>query len=154
MMMSFHHFADPELATREVHRILGPRGFLSSLDPVLNDPKDSEDRRFNEAVEEAFQEAHGPDFRFFTVAQLRELYTRAGFSIASCQVNDVSFDQKGIEGIPMGPHWNQVRENLWFRREAALLKKFEQEYFNFYTEGGQVAVKGRARWVIVRAVKG
>ena len=154
LMMSFHHFASPEKATGEIYRILKPQGSLSSLDPILNEPKDSEDKRLNEAVEEAFQEAHGPEFRFFTVAQLQELYNKTGFSIESCQVNEVSFDQKGIEGIPMGPHWNQVRENLWFRRETALLKKFEQEYFNFRTEGGQVVVKGRARWAIIRAVKG
>ncbi len=154
LMMSFHHFASPEKATREIHRILKPQGSLSSLDPILNRPSDSEDQRLNEAIEEAFQEAHGPDFRFFTVAQLQELYTRAGFSVESCQVNEVSFDQKGIEGIPMGPHWNQVRENLWFRRESALLNKFEQEYFNFRMEGGQVAVRGRARWAIIRAIKG
>jgi SAM-dependent methyltransferase len=152
--MSFHHFADPERATREIHRILKPQGSLSSLDPILNEPKDSEDKRLNEAIEEAFQEAHGPDFRFFTVAQLQELYTKAALSVESCQVNEVSFDQKGIEGIPMGPHWNQVRENLWFRREKDLLKKYEQEYFNFSTEGGQVMVKGRARWAVIRAVKG
>jgi len=154
LMMSFHHFANPEQATREIHRILRPQGSLFSLDPILNEPSDSEDERLNEAIEEAFQEAHGPDFRFFTVAQLQELYVKAGFSIASCQVNEIPFDQKGIEGIPMGPHWNQVRENLWFRRETALLKKFEQEYFNFRTEGGQVVVKGRARWAIITAVKG
>ena len=154
LMMSFHHFTSPERATAEIHRILKPQGSLSSLDPILNEPTDGEDKRLNEAIEEAFQEAHGPDFRFFTVAQLRELYCKAGLSVDSCQVNEVSFDQKGIEGIPMGPHWNQVRENLWFRREEALLRKFEQEYFNFRTEGGQVAVKGRARWAIIRAVKG
>jgi ubiquinone/menaquinone biosynthesis C-methylase UbiE len=153
LMMSFHHFANPEKATREIHRTLKPLGSLSSLDPILNEPSDAEDRRLNEAIEEAFQEAHGPGFRFFTVSQLQELYAKAGFSIGSCQVNEVSFDQKGIEGIPMGPHWNQVRENLWFRREKALLKKYEQEYFDFRTESGQVIVKGRARWVIVRAVK-
>jgi len=153
MMMSFHHFAKPEQATREIHRIVKPQGSLSSLDPILNEPKDSEGKRLNEAIEEAFQEAHGPDFRFFTVSQLQELYVKAGFSIENCQVNEVFFDQKGIEGIPMGPHWNQVRENLWFRRETALLKKFEQDYFNFRTEGGQVVVKGKARWAIIRAVK-
>ena len=154
LMMSFHHFTSPERATVEIHRILKPQGSLSSLDPILNEPADGEDKRLNEAIEEAFQEAHGPDFRFFTVAQLRELYYKAGLSVDSCQVNEVSFDQKGIEGIPMGPHWNQVRENLWFRREEALLRKFEQEYFDFRTEGGRVAVKGRARWAIIRAVKG
>ena len=154
MMMSFHHFGSPERATREIQRVLKPKGSLSSLDPVLNEPKDGEDKRLNEAIEEAFQEAHGPDFRFFTVAQLQEMYTEAGLSIGSCQVNEIAFDQKGIEGIPMGPHWNQVRENLWFRRERALLEKFEQEYFNFRTEGGQVAVRGKARWAIIRAAKG
>ena len=154
LMMSFHHFTSPERATAEIHRILKPQGSLSSLDPILNEPTDGEDKRLNEAIEEAFQEAHGPDFRFFTVAQLQELYVKAGFAVESCQANEISFDQKGIEGIPMGPHWNQVRENLWFRRETALLKKFEQEYFNFRTEDGQVAVKGRARWAIIRAVKG
>jgi len=152
-MMSFHHFADPDRATREIHRTLKPGGSLSSLDPILNDPKDSEDQRLNEAIEEAFQEAHGPDFRFFTIAQLQELYRQAELTIESCQVNEVSFNQKGIEGIPMGPHWNQVRENLWFRREMALLKRYEEEYFNFRMEGGQVVVKGRARWAIIRAVR-
>ena len=153
MMMSFHHFASPEQATREIHRILKPQGFLSSIDPVLNEPADSEGKRLNEAIEEAFQEAHGPDFRFFTVAQLQELYVKAGFSIESCQVDELIFDQKGIEGIPMGPHWNQVRENLWFRREKALLQKFERDYFSFRSEGGQVMVKGKARWAIIRVVK-
>jgi ubiquinone/menaquinone biosynthesis C-methylase UbiE len=154
LMMSFHHFSSPEKATREIHRILKPGGSLCSLDPVLNEPADSEDRRLNDAIEEAFQEAHGPDFRFFTVAQLEDLYTKAGFSIESCQVNEIVFDQKGIEGISMGPHWNQVRENLWFRREKTLLQKFEQEYFNFRTESGQLVVKGKAKWAIIRTVKG
>ncbi|MBN2100049.1 MAG: methyltransferase domain-containing protein [Dehalococcoidia bacterium] len=153
MMMSFHHFADPEKATREIHHILKPHGVLSSFDPVLNEPSDSEDRRLNEAIEEAFQEAHGPEFRFFTVRQLQDLYKGAGFTIDESQVNEVSFDQKGIEGIPMGTHWNQVRENLWFRRQKELLRRYEQTYFDFRMEGGQVMVRGRARWVIIRAVK-
>lgn len=153
LMMSFHHFSSPERATREVYRVLKSQGSLSSLDPVLNEPMDSEDERLNQSIEEAFQEAHGPDFRFFTAAQIQRLYTEAGFSIASCQVSELLFDQKGIEEIPMGPHWNQVRENLWFRQEKALLHKFEQEYFNFQSKGGLLVVKGKARWVIIRAVK-
>ena len=84
---------------------------------------------------------------------MRELYERAGLSITECQVNEVHFDQKGIEGIPMGPHWNQVRENLWFRRQTSLLKRFERDYFNFGMEGGQVVVRGRARWAIITAAR-
>lgn len=154
MMMSFHHFTRPDQAIGEIHRVLKPGGLAASLDPVLIDLADAEGQRLNEAIEEAFQEAHGPGFRFFTEARLRELYERAGFSVAGCRVDEVSFDQQGIDGIPMGPHWNQVRENLWFRREKELLRRYEQEYFSFGSEGGQVVVRGRALWATVRAVKG
>ncbi len=154
MMMSFHHFASPELATLEIHRVLRTGGLVVSLDPVLVEFEDSEGQRLNEAIEEAFQEAHGPDFRFFTVGRLRQLFEGSGFSIASCRADEISFDQKGIEGIPMGPHWNQVRENLWFRREKDLLRRYEREYFSFRSEGGELAVKGRARWATIRAARG
>ncbi len=153
MMLSFHHFTRPEQATGEIHRVLKPGGLVASLDPILVDLADAEGQRLNQAIEEAFQEAHGPDFRFFTEAGLRELYEGAGLPVASCRVDEVTFDQKGIDGIPMGPHWNQVRGNLWFRREKELLRRYEQENFSFRTEGGQIVVRGRARWATVRAVK-
>ena len=153
LMMSFHHFTRPEKAAAELHRILKPMGYLFSLDPVLQEPSDSEEKRLNESIEEAFQEAHGPDFRFFTMSQLKALYEKAGFSIEICQVQESSFDQKGIEEIPMGPHWLQARENLWFRQEKDLLKRFEQDYFVFRTEGQRVLAKGKARWASIKALK-
>lgn len=153
MMMSFHHFSSPGQAAAEACRVLRPGGLLASIDPVLVEFADSEGQRMNEAIEEAFQEAHGPGFRFFTAARLQELYEGAGFRVEACRVSEVSFDRTGIEGIPMGPHWNQVRENLWFRREKELLQRFEQEYFRFRMQGRLVAITGRAWWALIRAVK-
>ncbi len=153
MMMSFHHFASPAQATGELHRVLRPGGVVACLDPILIEFEDGEGQRLNEAIEEAFQEAHGPDFRFFTLSRLRGLFEGAGFVVAGCRVDEVSFDQKGIEGIPMGPHWNQVCGNLRFRQEKELLRRYEQEYLRFRSEGGQVLVRGRLRWATVRAEK-
>ena len=154
LMLSFHHFTGPEIATAELYRVLKPKGYLFSLDPVLLEPSDSEDKRLNEAIEEAFQEAHGPDFRFLTTSQLRGLYEGAGFSINTCQIYEFSFDRKGIEGVPMGPHWAQARGNLVFRQQKDLLEKFEQNYFAFMTEGQKTVVKGKMRWATIKAVKG
>lgn len=153
LMLSFHHFTSPENATVELHRVLKPKGYLFSLDPVLSEPADSLDERLNEAIEEAFQEAHGPEFRFFTTSRLRALYEAAGFAIDTCQINEFNFDRKGIESVPMGPHWAQARGNLVFRRQKDLLKKFEENYFAFATEGQKTVVKGKMRWATIKAVK-
>ena len=104
LMLSFHHFTDPAKALGEIRQVLKAEGRLVSLDPVLEEPEDEEDSRLNEAIEEAFQLAHGPEFRFFTVLQLRRLYEGAGFTVEACMARDFSFDQVGFEGIPMGPH--------------------------------------------------
>ncbi|OGO01858.1 MAG: hypothetical protein A2Y72_05640 [Chloroflexi bacterium RBG_13_53_26] len=154
LMLSFHHFTSPEKATAELHRVLKRKGYLFSLDPVLSEPADSDDRRLNEAIEEAFQEAHGPEFRFFTTSQLRGLYEAAGFSIDICQIHELNFDRKGIESVPMGPHWAQAYGNLAFRRQKDLLKKFEQNYFAFMTEGQKTVVTGKMRWATTKAMKG
>jgi ubiquinone/menaquinone biosynthesis C-methylase UbiE len=154
LMLSFHHFASPEQATAELHRVLKPRGYLFSLDPVLSEPADSLDEKLNEAIEEAFQEAHGPQFRFFTTTQLRGLYEAAGFSVDVCRIHEIDFDGKGIESVPMGPHWAQARGNLVFRRQKDLLKRFEENYFAFATEGERTVVRGKMMWATTKAVKG
>jgi len=154
LMLSFHHFASPEQATAELHRVLKPKGYLFSLDPVLLEPADSHDEKLNETIEEAFQEAHGPQFRFFTMSQLVGLYEAAGFSRNSYQVHEFSVDRRGIESIPMGPHWAQARGNIVFRQQKDLLKRFEENYFAFATEGQKTVVTGKMRWATIRAAKG
>jgi len=154
LMLSFHHFASPEQATAELHRVMKPEGYLFSLDPVLLEPKDSQDEKLNEAIEEAFQEAHGPQFRFFTMTQLVGLYEAAGFSKNSYQVHEFSVDRRGVESIPMGPHWAQARGNMVFRQQKDLLKRFEEKYFAFATEGQRTVVTGKMRWATIRAAKG
>jgi SAM-dependent methyltransferase len=153
LMLSFHHFTDPERAMAEIYRVLKPKGHLASLDPVLKEAIDEEERRLNESIEEAFQLAHGPEFRFFTIAQLRGLYGSAGFSIEACQAHDFSFDQMGFDGIPMGPHWFQAYELLRFRREKGLVKQFEENYFTLRRKGEQLRVKGKMTWVTIKAAK-
>ncbi len=154
LMLSFHHFTDSEKAIAEIYRVLKPKGYLDSLDPVLKEAVDEEEKRLNEAVEEAFQLAHGPEFRFFTIPELRGLYERAGFSIETCRAHNVSFDQIGFGGIPMGPHWLQAYELLRFRQEKGLVKKFEQNYFTLQRKEDQLLVKGKMSWVNIKAVKG
>jgi SAM-dependent methyltransferase len=153
LMLSFHHFTDPERAMAEIYRVLKPKGHLTSLDPVLKEAIDEEERRLNASIEEAFQLAHGPEFRFFTIAQLRGMYGNAGFSIEASQGHDFSFDQIGFDGIPMGPHWFQAYELLRFRREKGLVKRFEQNYFTLRRKGEQLRVKGKITWVTIKAEK-
>lgn len=153
LMLSFHHFTDPESAIAEIYRTLRVKGHLVSVDPVLRDAVDGEDKRLNGLIEEAFQLAHGPQFRFFTAPELRRLYERTGFSIETCQVHDFPFQQMGIGGIPMGPHWLQAYELLRFRQEEGLVKRFEQNYFTFREKEGQLLVKGKMSWVTIKAAK-
>lgn len=153
LMLSFHHFTDPERAIGEIWQVLKARGCLASLDPVLEEPEDEEDKRLNEAIEEAFQLAHGPEFRFFTVSELRRLYENAGFSIEACAAHDFAFDQVGFEGIPMGPHWLQAYELLRFRREKGLVDRFQQRYFALSRKDDQLLVKGKMTWVTVKALR-
>jgi SAM-dependent methyltransferase len=153
MMLSFHHFADPQRALRELQGALRPGGYLVSLDPVLLEPEEELDRKLNESIEEAFQEAHGPDFKFFTQSQLQTLYLDAGFSIGATRPHEFAFDNQSIETVPMGPHWLQARENLWFRRQKDLLRKFEEKYFKFETTSSGLLVSGKTSWVIFRAEK-
>jgi len=153
MMLSFHHFADPLKALQELHVVLKAGGHLVSLDPVLQEPASDLERRLNESIEEAFQEAHGPHFRFFTYSQLQRLYEDAGFIILSVQPYEMTFEKQSMETLPMGPHWLQARENLWFRQQKDVLKAFEEKYFKFQTTGSGLSVTGKMKWAVFKAVK-
>lgn len=152
-MLSFHHFTEPEKAVEEIHRILKTKGYLVSLDPVLQEATDEEDERLNKLIEEAFQMAHGPEFRFFTASELRSLYERASFSIETYEIYDFPFHQKGMDGIPMGPHWFQAYDLLWSEQEKNLIERFEQNYFTFREQENQLLVKGKMSWATIKAVK-
>ena len=153
LVLSFHHFTDPQSSIAELYRALKPGGHIVSLDPVLTEPEDGEEQRLNESIEEAFQEAHGPDFRFFTSSELRRLYRTAGFSINTCRTRDFAFDQAGIEGIPMGAHWFQAYQSLRFRQQNDLVRKFEHHYFAFRQSDDQLLVRGKVSWVIMKVSK-
>lgn len=153
LMLSFHHFADPAQSLKELHRVLKPGGYLISLDPVLQEPGTDLDLRLNESIEEAFQEAHGPHFKFFTLSQLQSLYLNAGFRIGDVQAHGFAFESQSMDTLPMGPHWLQARENLWFRQQKELLKAFEDKYFRFQTTSSGLLVTGKMDWTIFRAEK-
>jgi len=154
LMLSFHHFSEPARALRELHGVLKSGGYVVSLDPVLHEPENAIDQRLNESIEEAFQEAHGPHFRFFTANQLRNLYRDAGFTIVAVQPHEFVFESQRMDNLPMGPHWLQARENLWFRREKDLLSAFQKKYFKFETTAQGLLVTGKMNWMIFKVQKG
>ncbi len=154
LMLSFHHFEEPARALRELHAVLKPGGYLVSLDPVLREPENVIDQRLNESIEEAFQEAHGPHFRFFTANQLQSLYRDAGFTIGAVYPHEFVFESRRMDSLPMGPHWLQARENLWFRQEKDLLRAFQEKYFKFETTAEGLLVTGKMDWMIFKVQKG
>jgi len=154
LMLSFHHFSDPEKAIKEIYQTLRTKGYLVSVDPVLKEAVQEEEKRLNQLIEEAFQLAHGPQFRFFTTEELRVLYQRAGFSIENVHSYDFPFHQRGIEEVPMGAHWLQAYELLCSQGKKSLVERFEQNYFSFGEREGQLLVKGKMTWAIIKAIKG
>ncbi|MCX6000195.1 MAG: methyltransferase domain-containing protein, partial [Chloroflexi bacterium] len=149
LMFSLHHFSSPQAALGEIRRTLRTGGFLCSLDPVLKEAEGEEERILNESIEEAFQLAHGPEFRFFTITQMQGLFADAGFRIETCESHEPVFDQVGIDGIPMGPHWlhgQDVRAELSHlpkkgrpvaRQGQAEVRRHQS--FKAMKEGGQAA---------------
>ena len=152
-MLSLHHFTSPKRSMEEIHRTLKNRGRLVSLDPVLIDIEGEEERTLVNLIEEAFQMAHGAEFRFFTIGQLKALYEMAGFSINSSEVYEFPFRDCQMRAIPMGPHWldayNMIRET----DDNSLINKFEQDYFKFWESGGEIMARGRMSWVVINATR-
>jgi ubiquinone/menaquinone biosynthesis C-methylase UbiE len=153
LMLSFHHFIEPDTAASEVYRTLKSKGHLVSVDPVLKEPVDEEEKRLNAVIEEAFQLSHGPQFRFLNTSVLRKLFEKCGFSIESSETTNFPFRQKKIEEVPMGAHWLQAYELLQSRQEEGLISKFEQNYLILQGDRGQVWVTGKISWVAIKAVK-
>ncbi|MDY6967050.1 MAG: methyltransferase domain-containing protein [Spirochaetota bacterium] len=153
LMLSFHHFTDPEGSVKEIHRVLKPNGYLVSVDPVLKDPVDDDEKKINNLIEEAFQNSHGPDFRFFSEEELINLYQRLGMIIKKRQPFKYSYKQEGTDGIPMAAHWFDAYELLWRREGEKLMGKFEDNYFAFREWKGKLMAKGEMTWVMIKAAK-
>jgi len=153
-MFSLHHFDNPQDAVEEARRVLKTGGRLVSVDPVVREPSDEEERQLNEIIEEAFQIAHGRSHRLFTVTELERLYIGAGLSIESCHTYDFLFDQADIAVIPQGSHWLQAYNLLRLRRQKGLACRFEQNYLVFREEEGQLKVNGKTPWAVIKAAKG
>ena len=155
LVFSFHHFHDSEIALKEIFRVLDYNGQLVSLDPVLREARDETEERLNAIIEKAFQHAHGPDFRFFTAQDIRDLLENLGFSIKSYNTHNYPFYKKVVGQVPMGPHWLQAYELLLQQDEENLINKFNENYFVFeLTKKGQFILTGEMTWVIVKAMKG
>ncbi|MDY6834249.1 MAG: methyltransferase domain-containing protein [Chloroflexota bacterium] len=152
-MLSLHHFTSPKQSMEEIHRILKNSGRLVSLDPILNDVQDEKEKTLVNLIEEAFQMAHGAEFRFFTVSQLTTLYELAGFSINSSEVYEFPFRDCQTRAIPMGPHWldayNMIRET----KDKSIIDKFEQDYFTFWESGGEIMARGKMSWIVINATR-
>jgi ubiquinone/menaquinone biosynthesis C-methylase UbiE len=153
MVLSFHHFSDPVRALGEIHRVLRDEGHLNSVAPVLKEAMEEDEETLNKLIGKAFQLAHGAEFRFFTAQELRRLYEENSFSIESYQTYTYPFQQIGIEGIPMGPHWLQAYELLQARENKSSLEKFEQNYFSFQGKEDKLLVRGKMSWATIKAAK-
>ena len=153
LMFSLHHFADPAKGLREIRRVVREGGHLVSIDSVLKEPVDEDDRRLRAVIEEAFRMTHGPDHRFFTVSELQELYHRTGFSVQSCRAYAFPVRQSGLAGIPQGGHWLDAHRLLRSRHDEDLMRRFKRDYFSFREEEGQLLVEGKTIWAVIRAAK-
>jgi len=153
LMFSLHHFADPAKGLCEIRRVVKKGGHLVSVDPVLKEPVDEDDRRLRAVIEEAFRLTHGPEHRFFTVPELQELYHRMGFSVLSCSAYAFPVRQLGLAGIPQGGHWLDAHRLLRSRHDEDLMRRFERDYFSFREEAGQLLVEGETIWAVIRAAR-
>ena len=82
------------------------------------------------------------------------LLSESGFSVRECQTQSFNFDQRGVQGIPMGPHWLQSHQLLRERGEEELLRRFEEQYFVFREAGEAHQVKGTMTFALIKTVKG
>jgi len=153
LMFSLHHFADPAKGLCEIRRVVKKRGCLVSVDSILKEPVDEDDKRLRAVIEEAFRLTHGPEHRFFTVPELQELYHRMGFSVLSCSAYAFPVRQLGLAGIPQGGHWLEAHRLLRSRHDEDLMRRFERDYFSFREEAGQLLVEGETIWAVIRAAR-
>jgi ubiquinone/menaquinone biosynthesis C-methylase UbiE len=145
---SLHHFGRPALVAREILRVLKSGGQFVILDPVLDEPRDSLDRRLEERINQVFRRTHGADFRFHSAEGIHNLLTQAGFRIARAGLPTYSFDQDGMEGIPTGRHWLEVAEEVE-GESPDLAQRLRERYFRWERKGEAVHVEGSFSYALI-----
>ena len=145
---SLHHFGNPESVVREVLRVLRNGGKFVVLEPIVKEPRDSVDGALETKINQVFRRTHGDDFRFLTASGIQRLLIKAGYRIARANVATYPFDQEGMDGIPTGPHWLEVAEEL--EAEAPeLAERLKESYFTWHKHGAAVHVKGAFSYALI-----
>lgn len=145
---ALHHFADQAMALKEINRVLKSEGKL-----VMCEPLGPEDEGLKQILTEAFQAAH-PEYKFFGEKDLYSLFQQAGFAETQATDMVLAFDQDGVGGIPMGPHYLQAYHLIRWRGNQELLRRFEGELFQVTEREDLVHVRGKLKFLVTVLAKG
>ncbi|MDO8473084.1 MAG: methyltransferase domain-containing protein [Dehalococcoidia bacterium] len=132
-----HHFDNPLAALKEIKRVLKADGHL-----MLCEPLGPNDGKLREVLTESFQAAH-PDYKFYSQEMLEGMLNGAGFQEIRGTEAALSYNQEGLGGVPMGPHYMEAYHLVRMRKNAELMQKFNEQVFEV-TEGpgGKIFIHG------------
>lgn len=144
-----HHLGDPVAAVREARRVVKDGGRLVVLDPVLREPGDELDRTLHRFVQDVFRRTHGPQFRFWTIAELCAVIEREGFAVTTAREVALKFDGEPLDRLSKSHHWQAAWAAL--ADESRLRERFEARYFRM--EGEPTRVTGTVVYAAIRGVR-
>lgn len=140
---ALQHFDNPLSALKEIKRVLKPDGHLMLCEPV-----GPEDEKLSEVLTESFQAAH-PDYKFYSQGILDGFINGAGLKEIRGTEVVLSYNQEGINGVPMGPHYLEAYHLIRMRKNKELLEKFNEQVFEV-TEGpgGKIFIHGNLVFLV------